>query len=126
MSIIFHKLYRLLVLTKRFIFKNFLTKILFFALVLFFLSSFNKPFPEPVYYEIDFGDGVTHLWSRQVYYDLAEENGLNAKLNYRFDNMDEKEFTFKLSKRMYLDSRDSLRNSIKKRIDDIYKKHSSR
>lgn len=36
------------------------------------MTSFNGLYPEPLYYEIDFNDGVTHLWSREVYHDYFD------------------------------------------------------
>ena len=33
------------------------------------LGSFNTTYSEPEYYEVNFNDGVTHLWSREVYFD---------------------------------------------------------
>jgi hypothetical protein len=62
-----------LVLTKRFVFKHIVSKILFFALVLFFLSSFNKPFPEPLYktYLIE-EDGTVHKCHRSNYLEMME------------------------------------------------------
>jgi hypothetical protein len=38
-------------------------------LIILTLTSYSDKYPEPIWYEIEFGDGVTHLWSREIMYD---------------------------------------------------------
>ena len=45
-----------------------LTTIILF-LFLISTSYTDGVYPKPLYYEVDFNDGVTHLWSRAVYDD---------------------------------------------------------
>jgi len=85
MSIFFIYIAEYLVFTKTLIFKNLVSKILFFASVLFFLSSFNRPYPHPEYYTFETSDGVIHKWSREVYFDYygtIEETTNEVYLKY--------------------------------------------
>jgi hypothetical protein len=38
-------------------------------LIILTLTSYSDKYPEPIWYEIEFNDGVTHLWSREIMYD---------------------------------------------------------
>jgi hypothetical protein len=65
-------------------------------LILLVLTSFNGKYPEPLYYEVDFNDGVTHLWSRELYYnynDIKKETEEQVILKYWTMNQDDIEYS---------------------------------
>ena len=95
------------------------TLIILLIFTWYLFTNSSEVYPEPEYYVIDFGDGVIHKWSREIYYDLAAENGLNKKLNYRFENESNNVLTFRLSKSMYLNSRDSLHRIVDENMERI-------
>ena len=61
-------------------------------------TSLNQKFPEPVWYEMDFGDGVTHLWHRSVVYDTENKiQETTDKVNQEYQMEDESFIDFRVS-----------------------------
>jgi len=45
-------------------------KRLLFIIMWYAFVNASEPCTEPLYYEVEFNDDVTHLWSREVYHDI--------------------------------------------------------
>ena len=63
-------------------------------------------YPEPLYYEIDFNDGVTHLWSRSIhddYYGHVEKT--SKKVNKKFSHISIQELNYRSSCLALIDSK---------------------
>jgi hypothetical protein len=64
---------RFIVLIKNIVFKHFLSKILFFATVIFFLSSFNSQYKTPLWITfLTEEDGTMHTCHRSDYLEMME------------------------------------------------------
>jgi len=83
----------------------------------------SEKYPIPVYHEIDFDDGVTHLWSRQVMADHEGFAEVTKEVSKKYDGMSEDELSFLWSKKNYLDSRESLHKMINSKMDSILKRN---
>ena len=53
------------------------------------LTSYCDKFPEPVWYEMNFNDGVTHLWHRSVLYDTELFENVQDSLDLKYNGKSE-------------------------------------
>lgn len=59
-------------------------KRIWIALIFILFYSGTDKFPEPVWYEINFNDGVTHLWHRSVLYDTELFENVQDSLGIKY------------------------------------------
>jgi len=91
---------------------------LFFLSVLILFGSFDDKYPEPVYYEVNFYDGNTHLWSRQIYYDYyGDIEQTNKDVEEKYKGIDDIDFLW--SKKNYLDSRKPNKKQLGIKMNEI-------
>lgn len=72
--------------------------------ILALTSSFNGIYPEPLYYEIDFNDNVTHLWSRKVMHNYDDNVTKTLKrVDLKYNDMSSKEIHKRAAYQSYRD-----------------------
>jgi hypothetical protein len=87
---------------------------------LIFTSYTDGIYPEPLYYEIKFNDGVTHLWSREIIYDYyGMHDEIQDRVNNRYKNMSIDSLNYIVSWNQYLESRKRTKEKRKKLLQNI-------
>lgn len=71
--------------------------IIILAILLVSLTSYTGRYPEPLYYEINFNDGVIHKWHRNVYYDHGYIDSICDYTNKKYLGMTKYEITVSAS-----------------------------
>jgi hypothetical protein len=83
-------------------------------LIILTLTSYSDKYPEPIWYEKDFGDGVIHLWSREIHDDIYGTREQTAnEIQAKYENKPIKEIELNIINILYLDSREKRRNKQK-------------
>ena len=90
-------------------------------LVWYLMVQSSEPYPEPLYYKVEFNDGVDHYWSREVYWDIyGEVERIDNLFAEKYNNLSHKEIIYLTSKQIMEENnkrldfkRDSILASIK-------------
>jgi len=81
-----------------------LIKLVTCSLIFILTTSYNDVYPEPIYYEIDFNDGVTHLWSRKVMYNYDNDViEITKRVDLKYNDMCPKEIHQRAAYQSYID-----------------------
>lgn len=83
------------------------------------LTSYSDKFPEPVYYEMNFNDGVTHLWHRSVLYDTELFENVQDSLDLRYKGKSKTEIEIEAAETSLKLNRIKRKEKIKQILDNI-------
>lgn len=83
------------------------------------LTSYSDKFPEPVYYEMNFNDGVTHLWHRSVLYDTELFENVQDSLDLRYEGKSKTEIEIEAAETSLKLNRIKRKEKIKQILDNI-------
>ena len=94
-------------------------------MILLILTSFNGKYPEPIWYEIDFNDGVIHKWSREVYDDYfgvtsGQVTKEQQKVNKKFKHVSKRELEYRSSWSAYIESKKKRKDKMKSILNEIH------
>lgn len=83
------------------------------------LTSYSDKFPEPVYYEMNFNDGATHLWHRSVLYDTELFENVQDSLDLRYEGKSKTEIEIEAAETSLKLNRIKRKEKIKQILDNI-------
>jgi hypothetical protein len=83
-------------------------------IIIFFITFISwHPPHEPMYYQMEFNDGVIHKWSRDLYYDTKRNRErLDTVLLKKYNNKTQREITFITSKQILIDNQERLQKQM--------------
>lgn len=96
-------------------------KKLVIVLAWYLMVQSSEPFTEPLYYKVEFNDGVDHYWSREVYHDIyGDVERIDKEFAKKYDGLSNDEINIITSREIMENNtslwearKDSILNSIK-------------
>ena len=85
-------------------------------------SYYSSIHSEPLYYEVEFNDGVIHKWSREIFYNY--ENCLTLveeRLEKKYDSLEIEEINFNAAIQAYEEWEDSLKYVASEKVEQRVK-----